>query len=74
MKSDLKLIRSYNNEIEAKMIAQVLEENNIEVLVHKDDSGSMRPHFQRVLGVQLFIKKEDFNKAEKVIVQFESIS
>lgn len=74
MKPDLKLIRSYNNEIEAKMIAQVLEENNIEVLVHKDDSGSMRPHFQRVLGVQLFIKKEDFNKAEKVIVQFESIS
>jgi len=74
MKSDLKLIRSYNNEIEAKMIAQVLEENNIEVLFHKDDSGSMRPHFQRILGVQLFIKKEDFNKAEKAIVKFESIS
>lgn len=74
MKSDLKLIRSYNNEIEAKIIAQVLKENDIEVLVHKDDSGSMRPHFQRVLGVQLFVKNEDFNKAEKIIVKFENIS
>lgn len=72
MESDFTLIRSYNNEIDAKMAAQILEENGVKIMLHKDDSGSMRPHLQRVLGVQLFVKKEDFEKAEKVISKFDN--
>ena len=74
MESNLVLIKSYNNEIEAKMIAQILNENGIEVMIHKDDSGSMRPHFQKVLGVQLFVKREDLERAEEIIMKFEKIS
>lgn len=55
------------------MIAQILEENGIHVMVHKDDSGSMRPHFQKVLGVQLFVDKEDLKKAEDIINKFEKL-
>ena len=53
------------------MMAQILEENGVEVMVHKDDSGSMRPHFQRVLGVQLYVKNVDIKKAEDIINKFE---
>ena len=74
MESNLVLIKSYNNEIEAKMIAQILNENGIEVMIHKDDSGSMRPHFQKVLGVQLFVKREYLERAEEIIMKFEKIS
>ncbi len=72
MNSDLILIRNYTSDIEAKMAKMLLEENGIDAMIHKDDSGSMRPHFQKILGVQLFVRKNEIEQAEEILQSIDN--
>jgi hypothetical protein len=47
------VLKTFNNEIEAGMAQQVLQEAGMTAFVFKDDAGGMEPQLQRTNGVRL---------------------
>lgn len=53
--------------IEAQIITTQLKDKDIDSLIEKDDVGGMYPNLQTIEGVKVFVKKEDLEKAKKII-------
>jgi hypothetical protein len=52
MSQEVVVLKTFNNEIEAEMAQQVLQEGGVSAFVFKDDAGGIEPQLQRSNGVR----------------------
>ena len=70
---DLKLLKSYNRELEAEMAKELLENEGIRAMVVSDDCAGMYPQFQsQSKGVRLLVAPDDLEKAREVLGVMEA--
>lgn len=67
MSNDVVVLKTFNNEIEAGMAQQVLQEAGMFAFVSKDDAGGMEPQLQRTGGVRLIVTRADAERAHKLL-------
>ena len=67
MSDELVVLKTFNNEIEAGMAQQVLEEAGMTAFVFKDDVGGMEPQLQQTNGVRLIVSRIDARRAHKLL-------
>ena len=67
MSEEVVVLRTFNNEIEAAMARQVLQEAGVTAFVFKDDAGGMEPQLQRTNGVRLVVSRADAQHAHKML-------
>ena len=67
MSDDVVVLKTFNNEIEAGMAQQVLQEAGMTAFVFKDDAGGMEPQLQRTNGVRLVVSRVDARRAQKLL-------
>ena len=64
--SELVVVRTFSNRIEAELAKGALEAANIESLVSADDAGSLRVSLH-IHGVQLLVRSEDVERATEIL-------
>jgi putative signal transducing protein len=67
MSDEVVVLKTFNNEIEAGMAQQVLQEAGLTAFVSKDDAGGMEPQLQRTNGVRLIVTRADAQRAYKLL-------
>jgi len=67
MSSEVVVLKTFNNEIEAGVAQQVLQEAGMQAFLFKDDAGGMEPHLQRTNGVRLVVNCVDAYRAHKLL-------
>jgi hypothetical protein len=67
MSDEVVVLKTFNNEIEAGMAQQVLQEAGMSAFIFKDDAGGMEPQLQRTNGVRLVISRVDAHRAQKLL-------
>ena len=67
MSEEVIVLKTFNNEIEAGMVQQVLQEAGMTAFVFKDDAGGMEPQLQRTNGVRLVVPRDDAARAHKML-------
>ena len=67
MSEEVVVLKTFDNEIEAGMAQQVLQEAGMASFVFKDDAGGMEPHLQRTNGVRLVVSGADAQRARKTL-------
>ena len=67
MSDEVVVLKTFNNEIEAGMAQQVLQEAGMLAFVFKDDAGGMEPQLQQTNGVSLVINRVDARRAHKLL-------
>ena len=67
MSEQVVILRIFNNEIDAGMAQQVLQEAGMMAFVFKDDAGGMEPQLQRSNGVRLIVTRADAQRAHKLL-------
>ena len=67
MSDQVVVLKTFNNEIEAGMAQQVLQEAGLTAFVFKDDAGGMEPQLQRTNGVRLVVNRDDARRANKLL-------
>ena len=67
MSEEVVVLKIFNNEIEAGMAQQVLQEEGMTAFVFKDDGGGMEPHLQRTNGVRLIVNRVDAHRAHELL-------
>lgn len=67
MSDDVVVLKTFNNDIEAGMAQQVLQEAGMTAFVFKDDAGGMEPQLQRTNGVRLVVSRVDARRAQKLL-------
>ena len=67
MSEEVVVLKTFNNEIEAEMAQQVLQEAGVTAFVFKDDTGGMEPQLQRSNGVRLVVHRADVQHAHKML-------
>ena len=69
---DLVTIRTFLNPNEAEIAKSVLESEDIVSHIQANDCGSMRPDLSFLVGgIKLIVRKEDAQKAENCLKEFE---
>jgi hypothetical protein len=71
MPDDISVIKVYDDEMEASMAQQVLENAGIKVTLLKDDGGGLMPSLQMTEGVTLVVNKDDEARAMELVQDFE---
>jgi hypothetical protein len=59
MPEEIIVIKMFDNEMDATIAQQVLEDSGVRAFVFKDDAGGMEPHLQRTGGVRLVVSRTD---------------
>ena len=67
MSEEVVVLKTFNNEIEAGMAQQVLQEAGMTAFVFKDDAGGIEPQLQQSNGVRLVINRADSQRAHKTL-------
>ena len=67
MSDQVVVLKTFNNEIEAAMAQQVLQEAGMTAFVSKDDAGGMEPQLQQTNGVRLVVHRVDERRASKLL-------
>ena len=67
MSDEVVVLKTFNNEIEAGMAQQVLQEAGMTAFVLKDDAGGMEPQLQRTNGVRLVVSRVDAHRAQNLL-------
>lgn len=67
MSDEVVVLKTFNNEIEAGMAQQVLQQAGMTAFVFKDDAGGMEPQLQRTNGVRLVVNRVDARRAHKLL-------
>jgi hypothetical protein len=65
--NNLKLLKTFNNRIEAELAKSFLEFNGIKSMILADDVGEMYPAASVYWGVKLLVNENDFEIAKKLI-------
>jgi hypothetical protein len=66
--TELVVVGTFLNQIDADMARGALEAAEIESIVSADDAGGLRPHLW-MGGVRLLVRAEDVEKAEKILAR-----
>jgi hypothetical protein len=66
--TELVVVGTFLNQIEAEMARGALEAAEIESMVSADDAGGLRPHLW-MGGVRLLVRAEDVEQAEKILAR-----
>lgn len=72
MSDDISVIKVFDDEMEASMVQQVLENAGIKVTLLKDDGGGLMPSLQMTEGVSLIVNKDDAERAADIVREFET--
>lgn len=72
MSEEIVVLRVFDNELEAQMAQQRLQDADVPTFIFKDDGGGMEPHLQRTNGVRLVLKSTDAERAEHVLQALEN--
>ena len=64
--TELVVVGTFLNQIEAEMAKGALEAADIESMVSADDAGGLRPHLW-MGGVRLLVRAEDAEHATKIL-------
>jgi hypothetical protein len=67
MPEEIIVIKMFDNELDATIAQQVLEESGVRAFVFKDDAGGMEPHLQRTGGVRLVVNRADAERAHEIL-------
>lgn len=67
MSDEVVIIKVFNNEVDARMAQEVLQQVGMSAFVFKDDGGGMEPHLQRTLGVRLVVSRADSDRAHQIL-------
>ena len=67
MSEEVVVLRVFNNEIDAGMAQQLLQDGGITAFVFKDDAGGMEPQLQQTNGVRLVVNRADAQHAHKTL-------
>lgn len=65
-------IRTFDNEAEASMAQQMLEDSGVRAFILKDDAGGMEPHMQLTGGVRLLVSRADSERAREILEQISA--
>jgi Putative prokaryotic signal transducing protein len=68
MSDEVVTIKVFNNEVDARMAQEVLQQVGVSAFVFKDDGGGMEPHLQRTLGVRLVVSQADSERAHQMLL------
>ena len=66
------VIQTFDNEADAEMAQQLLQNAGVRASVFKDDAGGMEPHLQLTGGVRLVVGSADAERAREIIEQMIS--
>ena len=72
MPDDISVIKVYDDEMEASMAQQVLENAGINSFIQKDDAGGLAPSLQLTGGVSLIVNQDDAERAVELIREFDT--
>ena len=67
MSEEVVVLKTFNNEIDAGMTQQVLQNAGVRAFIFKDDGGGMEPHLQRTTGVRLVVNRADAERAHQIL-------
>ena len=67
MSEEVVVLKIFNNEIDAGMAQQVLQESGVKAFVLKDDVGGMEPQLQLTAGVRLLVSGADAERAHQLL-------
>lgn len=67
MSDEVVIIKVFNNEVDARMAQEVLQQVGMRAFVFKDDGGGMEPHLQRTIGVRLVVSRSDSKRAHQIL-------
>ena len=67
MSEEVVVLKIFNNEIDAGMAQQMLQNAEVRAFVFKDDGGGMEPHLQRTTGVRLLVNRADAERAQQIL-------
>ena len=65
--SQLVVVGTYNNHIDADLARSVLEAAEIDALIRADDAGGEQPGLWLGQGVKLLVRAEDAERATEVL-------
>ena len=72
MSEEIVVLRVFDNELEAQMAQQRLQDSGVRTFIFKDDGGGMEPHLQRTNGVRLVLNSADAERAEDILQALET--
>lgn len=61
------VIRTFANDLDARLAESVLEANGIESIVVGDNAGGMMPYLNALHPVRIMVRKEDVDQALELI-------
>ncbi|MHB1381624.1 MAG: putative signal transducing protein [Thermoleophilia bacterium] len=61
------VVESYASDVEANMSKSILAAEGIEAVVMGDDAGGMYPQLHLPLGLQLVVRRHDFERAREIL-------
>ena len=67
MSDDVVVLKVFNNEIDAAMAQEALQQAGLSAFVFKDDAGGMEPHLQRTHGVRLIVNRAEAEQAHQLL-------
>jgi Putative prokaryotic signal transducing protein len=70
MSDEISVLKVFDNEMEASMAQQVLENAGINATLQKDDAGGIVPSLQLTGGVSLIVNQADEERAAEVLTDF----
>jgi hypothetical protein len=65
--SDLVVLRTFNDRIEAELAQSALEAAGIESMTRGDDAGGTQPGLWVSTGVDLLVREEDATNAREIL-------
>lgn len=66
--TELVVVATFGNQIDAAVAKSALEAAGIESIVKSDDAGGVQPGLWAGQGVQLLVREEDLERAHEVLI------
>lgn len=60
-------LKTVYSEMEAQVLVTLLNDENIDSFIDKDDAGGMHPQLQAARGVKVLVNEEDLERAQRII-------
>ena len=69
MHNGLKELLVCRNDMEAHIVRGLLEENEIDIYIQKDDCGGMEPQLQLTEGIKILVPSAQFEQAKQLLAE-----